>query len=304
MKLILYLSVLAVGAAGQSLIIYTPVRGAVLPQPNVNLCWLPGPVERPPTSLVHTYPLSETPVVNFGTQLTNYVTWMVKVPLGTSLIYMIKDSTGLIATSARFKVTTGSGNSCIKTGSTPGGSAGSDPTIGASTAVHQSTLPASKFVSPASSASSVSSASATNTMSRQSLTINTPVSEQPNANPIGYLVRWNTYVSPRARDKPLTPHSAPYFVTYVHSLSNSPAKVFSFRVQTYPLSETPVVNFGQQATNQITWMVKVPLGTSLIYMIKDSTGLIASSAPFKVTSGSGNSCIKTGITTSNSHFYF
>ncbi|KAJ7931528.1 hypothetical protein B0H13DRAFT_2308674 [Mycena leptocephala] len=99
----------------------------------------------------------------------------------------------------------------------------------------------------------------------QALTINTPVPGAAECQP--FLITWANGVPP-------------YFVTCVH-------------VQNNPPSGTPVVDFGQQTGTQLTWLVNQTLGTSLIFQIKDNTGLTASSAPFTITAGS-DSCIGAG----------
>ncbi|KAJ7066969.1 hypothetical protein C8F01DRAFT_1247382 [Mycena amicta] len=65
-------------------------------------------------------------------------------------------------------------------------------------------------------------------------------------------------------------------------------------IQNNPISTTPFLDFGQQNTSPITWVVNGTLGQSLIFQIKDSTGASQSSAPFSIITGVGDTCINNG----------
>ncbi|KAJ6477766.1 hypothetical protein C8R45DRAFT_1157707 [Mycena sanguinolenta] len=73
--------------------------------------------------------------------------------------------------------------------------------------------------------------------------------------------------------------SPPYFVAY--------ARV----VQTNPILPTPLAKFAPVTGTSLTWIVNATLGSSLILDVKDSTGVIATSAPFTVITGAGDGCI-------------
>ncbi|KAJ7104147.1 hypothetical protein B0H15DRAFT_808756 [Mycena belliarum] len=65
-------------------------------------------------------------------------------------------------------------------------------------------------------------------------------------------------------------------------------------IQTNPIGTSAVADFGQTSATSATWIVNATVGSSLLFQIKDSTGASASSAPFQVVTGSGDSCLKAG----------
>ncbi|KAJ7126981.1 hypothetical protein C8R44DRAFT_874076 [Mycena epipterygia] len=78
----------------------------------------------------------------------------------------------------------------------------------------------------------------------------------------------------------------PYFVPIFISVQNNPP------------GATPIAAFDSQSGTSVTWTVNATVGTQLILTIKDNTGAPASSAPFPVLTGSGDSCIGAGGGTS------
>ncbi|KAJ7140088.1 hypothetical protein C8R43DRAFT_1202209 [Mycena crocata] len=62
-------------------------------------------------------------------------------------------------------------------------------------------------------------------------------------------------------------------------------------VQPYPVGPT-IAKFNHQTGTVVTWIVKARRGTSLVFEITDGTGRHASSGPFDVITGSGDSCLE------------
>ncbi|KAJ7756450.1 hypothetical protein DFH07DRAFT_959095 [Mycena maculata] len=86
------------------------------------------PISQHPTSSVTTSPAGTTPIATFNDETGTTQTWTVNATVGASLLFGIRDSTGVTATTAAFQVVTGSGDSCLTAG------ASSDTTTGATTA--------------------------------------------------------------------------------------------------------------------------------------------------------------------------
>ncbi|CEL55635.1 hypothetical protein RSOLAG1IB_01647 [Rhizoctonia solani AG-1 IB] len=55
-----------------------------------------------------------------------------------------------------------------------------------------------------------------------------------------------------------------------------------------------IQEFGQQAGNLITWTVNIAGGTLITFMVRDSTGAVAYSAPVSVQSSADSSCLSAG----------
>ncbi|KAJ7707690.1 hypothetical protein B0H17DRAFT_527994 [Mycena rosella] len=99
----------------------------------------------------------------------------------------------------------------------------------------------------------------------QGPTINTPTAANPAAECQPFLIQWSG-------------GTPPWLVV----------------VQNSPPSGVAVADFGSRTDNEVTWIVNASVGTSLLFSIKDNTGLPQSSAPFQVTTGSGDSCLSSG----------
>ncbi|KAL4074910.1 hypothetical protein V8B97DRAFT_1647819 [Scleroderma yunnanense] len=56
---------------------------------------------------------------------------------------------------------------------------------------------------------------------------------------------------------------------------------------------TAIENLGQQNSTSLTWVCNIASGTSLGLTLRDSTGLVAQTAPFTVNPGSSTSCLNT-----------
>ncbi|KAG9089115.1 hypothetical protein FRC06_001713 [Ceratobasidium sp. 370] len=50
-------------------------------------------------------------------------------------------------------------------------------------------------------------------------------------------------------------------------------------------------DFGQQTGNSLTWNVDIPAGTSITLQLRDSTGVVAYSAPTTILNSSDSSCL-------------
>jgi len=63
-------------------------------------------------------------------------------------------------------------------------------------------------------------------------------------------------------------------------------------------SATPIIDFGQQNSTSITWLVNIPSGTSVGLTLRDSTGALAQSAPFNILPSSDSGCLNETLSTS------
>ncbi|PAV19270.1 ser-thr-rich glycosyl-phosphatidyl-inositol-anchored membrane family [Pyrrhoderma noxium] len=77
---------------------------------------------------------------------------------------------------------------------------------------------------------------------------------------------------------------------------SAPFLAVRFSVHILPLpgndiEGAPLVDLGEQEGNSVIWEVNVPAGTSVDFVIKDSSGTEAFSAPFTIQPSDDSSCL-------------